>query len=385
MCCECPATVLPRTSSCRGPELRTQNAALIANAYARMGRNDTGLLRHLAFELTSVPVAAFVGPPGARDLSNLLNSFARLGFRDVAMLVHLTAAARRLSETRCTFGAQAIANIMNAVVRLDFVHEELILDMAEAALRVPPGAFDTQAISVMLNALSKAGKAPPAVLAHLHQGMGAMKAQDWTAQAVGISVNALANLRYPQGSAFGLMRDAALTLDKTRDTALDPQALANIVNAFARPHVMELVDTLPLFRHMAAQALEMPPDAFSAQAAALTARAFAKPEASRAVGAEAELVIDKMAGLAQTFPASHFSPQAAAMMMLSVAEVPVPSSLSTARYLMQVLRGMTHFELGPATVRSLAMVCSAAEALDVYDEELLEHLALCIQVPCAEV
>jgi hypothetical protein len=286
----------------RGPELRTQNLALIVNAYARLGRNDTGLLRHLAFELTSVPQVAFVGPPGARDLSNLLNSFARLGFRDVAMLVHLTAAARRLSKTRCTFGAQAIGNIMNAAVRLDFVQEDLTLDMAEAALCVAPAAFDTQAISVILNALSKAATSTPpvlvpaAVIAHLELAMGAMKPQDWTAQAVGISVNALANLRYGHGSALRLLRDAALTLDSSH---MDPQALANIVNAFARPHVLELVDTQPLFEHMAAQALEMRQDDFTTQAAALVARAFARPNVASAVGGRAERVIDQMAVLAQ--------------------------------------------------------------------------------------
>ena len=65
--------------------------------------------------------------------------------------------ARRLSETRCTFGAQAIANIMNALVRLDFPLDDLSRDMAEAALHVPPESFDTQAVSVIVNALAKAG------------------------------------------------------------------------------------------------------------------------------------------------------------------------------------------------------------------------------------
>jgi hypothetical protein len=56
-----------------------------------------------------------------------------------------------------TRGAQAIANIMNALVRLDFAINDLSTDMAEAALRVPPKAFDTQAVSVIVNALAKAG------------------------------------------------------------------------------------------------------------------------------------------------------------------------------------------------------------------------------------
>ena len=34
---------------------RTQNAALIANAYARLQRNHTALLGHLSRELTCVP------------------------------------------------------------------------------------------------------------------------------------------------------------------------------------------------------------------------------------------------------------------------------------------------------------------------------------------
>ena len=71
--------------------------------------------------------------------------------------MHLTTAARRLRKTGCSFGAQAIANIMNALVRLDFPLDDLSRDMAEAALRVPPESFDTQAVSVIVNALAKAG------------------------------------------------------------------------------------------------------------------------------------------------------------------------------------------------------------------------------------
>ena len=37
--------------SCRAPALRTQNAALICNAYAKVHRNDSVVLAHLAREL----------------------------------------------------------------------------------------------------------------------------------------------------------------------------------------------------------------------------------------------------------------------------------------------------------------------------------------------
>jgi len=67
------------------------------------------------------------------------------------------------------------------------------------------------------------------------------------------------------------------------------------------------------------------------------------------------------------------------MMMLSVAEVPVPCSISTTRYLNQVLLGMTHYQLGPGAMRSIAMVCAAIEQLDVCDLALLRHLSHCIQ------
>ena len=365
--------------SCRGPTLRTQNAALISNAYAKLARNDSSLLAHLALELTLVPTSAFVGPPGARDLSNLLNSYARLRYRDVALLVHLTSSARRLHMTGCQFGAQAIANIMNAAARLDFTSDELNRDMAQATLLVRPEHFDTQAISVIMNSLSKAGECAPQVLTHLHRAISCMQPTDWTGQAVGITVNGLANLKYPEAGALRLMRDAAMTLSPTGVRALDPQALANIVNAFARPHVMELLDTQPLFDRMADIALELSPLKYSAQAAALTARAFAKPTVARAVGGRAELVIGKVAELSETFPAADWSPQAAAMMMLSVAEVPVPCSISTTRYLNQVLLGMTHYQLGPGAMRSIAMVCAAIEQLDVCDLALLRHLSHCIQ------
>ena len=119
---------------------RTQNAALIANAYARLQRNHTALLGHLSRELTCVPAAAFVGSGGAKDLSNLLNSYARLEYRDAAFFAHLAGAARRLHATKALFGAQAIANIMNAAVRLGFAAEEpgqdLVLAMAQACMHV---------------------------------------------------------------------------------------------------------------------------------------------------------------------------------------------------------------------------------------------------------
>ena len=65
-------------------------------------------------------------------------------------------------------------------------------------------------------------------------------------------VNGLASLRYVESPALVVMREAALTLDAAD---MDPQALASIVNAFARPHVMQALETLPLFEHMATQAL----------------------------------------------------------------------------------------------------------------------------------
>jgi len=362
--------------SCSAPELRTQNAALIANAYAKLQRNDTALLAHLALELSAVPTSAFVGAPGARDLSNLLNSYARLGFRDATLLLHLTSAARRLHMTGAAFGAQAIANIMNALVRLDFVHEELSRDMADAALRVPPEQFDAQAVSVIVNALSKAGSSPPGVLPHLQKAMLNVRAEEWTAQAVGITVNGLANLRHHDAAALRLLRDVAIGLE---GHALDPQALAAIVNAFTRPQVVELVDPQALYVRMADLTLELCEDAFNAQAAALTARAFAKPAVVRDLMGKSELVIAKMAQLAQRFPPEDYSPQAVAMLMSSVAEVPVPCSLSAARFLIQVMLGMSHYELGPGALRSIAMVCAATQELDVYDPLLLRHLSQCIQ------
>ena len=122
--------------SCCAPSLRTQNAALIVNAYARAQLNHTSLLGHMALELSAVPLSAFVGPGGARDLSNILNSYARLGYRDVPLLIHLTSAVRGLYRTGCAFGAHAIANIMNALLCLDFANDALTIDMAEACLQV---------------------------------------------------------------------------------------------------------------------------------------------------------------------------------------------------------------------------------------------------------
>ena len=91
---------------CLDATYRTQNAALIANAYARLQRNHTALLGHLSRELTCLPAAAFVGSGGAKDLSNLLNSYARLEYRDAAFFAHLAGAARRLHATKAIFGAQ---------------------------------------------------------------------------------------------------------------------------------------------------------------------------------------------------------------------------------------------------------------------------------------
>ena len=143
-----------------------------------------------------VPAAAFVGSGGAKDLSNLLNSYARLEYRDAAFFAHLAGAARRLHATKALFGAQAIANIMNAAVRLGFAAEEpgqdLVLAMAQACMHVRPAAFDTQALSLIINALAKSGVVVPRdVLDHLLLGMADMPRHSWTAQAVGITVNGL--------------------------------------------------------------------------------------------------------------------------------------------------------------------------------------------------
>ena len=214
------------------------------------------------------------------------------------------------------------------------------------------------------------------MLPHLHKAMLEMHPNDWTAQAVGITVNGLANLRHHDPAALRLLRDAAMSLDAH---ALDPQALAAIVNAFARPQVMELVDTQGLFDRMADLAQELPAASFNAQAASLTARAFAKPSVARILTGKSEAVIYKMAELAPQFAPEDYSPQALAMMMSSVAEVPVPCSLSTTRYLIQVMLGMNHYQLGAGALRSVAMVCAATQELDVHDPLLLRHLSQCVQ------
>ena len=54
-------------------------------------------------------------------------------------------------------------------------------------------------------------------------------------------------------------------------------------------------------------------------------------------------------------------------------------SLPAARYLIQVLLDMTHYQLGAGAMRAVAMVCTAVEELDVYDALLLRHLSHCVQ------
>ena len=85
---------------------------------------------------------------------------------------------------------------MNAAVRLGFAEEEpgrdLVLAMAQACMHVRPAAFDTQALSLIINALAKSGVVVPRdVLDHLLLGMADMPRHSWTAQAVGITVNGL--------------------------------------------------------------------------------------------------------------------------------------------------------------------------------------------------
>ena len=130
---------------------------------------------------------------------------------------------------------------------------------------------------------------------------------------------------------------------------------------------------------MATQALALAPEAYNAQAVAMTARAFSKPAVARALGARSERVVAFMAQVGQEQPAGQWSPQAVGMLLLSVAELPVPDSLPAARYLIQVLLDMTHYQLGAGAMRAVAMACTAVEELDVYDALLLRHLSHCVQ------
>ena len=135
----------------------------------------------------------------------------------------------------------------------------------------------------------------------------------WSAQAVGITVNGLANMRCSDTAGFQVLKQAALGLVVTD---LDPPALAAIVNAFARPNVLDNMETAPLFHHLASAACSLPAEAFNPQAVALTARAFAKPGVAQSLGARSQMVVETMSKMAHTFDATHWSPQGVAMLML---------------------------------------------------------------------
>ena len=249
------------------------------------------------------------------------------------------ACRQSLDRQETYFGAQAIGNIINAFSRVDSRDASIFTTMAAACLRTRPGDFDSQGISSILNAYAKRplqqqpdGQVAPGLVSHLSEAILSIHPRDWSAQSVGITVNALARLKWgiEEGDrvlASEVYRHMATCGYELSTSVLDVQAVSNIANAFCKPVVRQCVgdcgELNALMQRLVRAGLDLPPEGFTPQGVALVARALLgrqegdTPEGALAdyrAGGGSDVLAQRLCMVAQGLPPEDYSLQAVAVL-----------------------------------------------------------------------
>ena len=186
----------------------------------------------------------------AQNIANIVNAYAKCGYNSTGVFEHMSAATRAIPPSYCD--AQAVANILNGFSRMRVWDAELFAHLTRATLLTPASAFSAQSIANTLNAHARMGNRNVELLTYIsriiqeacaQQGFGGGPAAARSASGAGDRGAGAGAGAGGEGAAWG-GKDARNTLEaaaaaaaaRQRDQTLsfDPQAVANIVNAYAR-------------------------------------------------------------------------------------------------------------------------------------------------------
>ena len=332
-----------------------QACALLLNSFARTGHSDIPLFLHFEAVILKQDIRAFT----AQNVANIVNAYAKCGFNQTAVLTCMSAAARALAPVQCD--AQAVANILNGFSRLNVWDAELFAHLTHASLATPTGAFSAQAIANTLNAHARMGNRDLTLFAH----MSRVIRESCDLQGLGLPAGE-ARATAVQPSERGRGRSA-----RGREAlSFDPQAVANIVNAFAR---LGIRDEL-LFDQMHVVVLAIPAARWDSQAVALVLNAYARMELYP------QELFEFLAGLAADLPAQTFNAQAIANIANAMAKAGLRHEVLLDRLALRCLR-LTAFDL---TGQAVSSILNAYAKLDHPHPRLFEHMAsVAMEMPLA--
>jgi hypothetical protein len=206
--------------------LEGQNIGLILNAFSKAKISHPELFASLSITVQALDQCQI----DVQALSNIVNAFANMGIHDTALFKRMSLIARQHSGEQYT--SQSISNVVNAFARQSIRDDDLLAFLSETARNLPSKTFGAQSISTCINGYAKLGYCDEPLLRFLSQAAQRLKPKDFNAQSVAVIVNGCCRCGYKDKRLFSFLSDVALGL-----TNLDAQAIANIVNAFARTNL----------------------------------------------------------------------------------------------------------------------------------------------------
>ena len=234
-----------------------QACALLLNSFARSGERDLALFQHFEGIILEQDLHSFT----AQNVANIVNAYAKCGYNITGVFTHMSAAARAIPHAHCD--TQAVANILNGFARMNIWDAELFAHLSEASMMTPHYLFSAQGIANTLNAHARMSNRDLDLFRYLSGVIQQGCAQRGLA-SVGVSKGT--------GERLGSEMQGRSGRESREVLRFDPQAVANIVNAFAR---LEIYDEA-LFATMEEVILGIASARWDAQAVALVLNAYAK-------------------------------------------------------------------------------------------------------------
>jgi hypothetical protein len=176
------------------------------------------------------------------------NSYSRAGLKHPVLFRALSGAIQKLlkrdgwgegggekgegGERGGAFDSQAISNILNAYAGLGVRDLALFSALASVIRATPPEAFTPQAISTILNSCVRVQYQDEALFKKMAAAAKLHPPSGFTHQTCALILNAFT--RAGQNAPEDLQRYLAAVIDSLEPQNLSPQALATIVNAYTR-------------------------------------------------------------------------------------------------------------------------------------------------------
>ena len=199
-----------------------QACALLLNSFARSGERDVALFSYFEGVIVEQDIREF----SAQNVANIVNAYAKCGFNQTGVFRHMSEAARAIPPSHCD--AQAVANILNGFSRMDVCDAELFAHMSQATMMTPTTAFSAQGVANTLNAHARMNNRDLELFRYVSQVIQEACALQ------GLTVGGRKSVEAPRAQPQGSLGGSRSGRERREMLSFDPQAVANIVNAFAR-------------------------------------------------------------------------------------------------------------------------------------------------------